>query len=148
MRTTRIYDVASKTWSDGPKMNTKRYGHACFADEETSRIHVMGGLYIFGPGIYAPHNMLDSTEVWTFGADSWQYSANLPEVIDYSSAVASKSDEYVGYIAGGNTRIGTSRKLWGLRREDMTWIVMNKELKIERIGHSLLNVPVKEILGC
>merc|ERR1712223_1432409 len=41
--TTWIYNVVKKYWSEGPKLNEKRYDHACLVDEETRRIHIMGG---------------------------------------------------------------------------------------------------------
>ena len=41
-----------------------------------------------------------------------------------------------------------SRKVWALRRKNMTWIEMNKKLKIGRRRHSLVNVPVATVLGC
>ena len=121
-------------------MNTKRWKHACFQDEETSSIYTAGG-------VDDQFNSLSSTETWTFEENSWQYSANLPGEISWSSAVSSNTDKFIGYIAGGFTRRGASKKIYGLRR-DQAWIEMNKTMKIERYGHSLLNIPVNQVLGC
>ena len=114
-------------------MNTKRWRHACFVDEATFSIFVAGGYDDQG-------NRLSSTEKWTFGQSSWQPSANLPEAISSSSAVSSNGKKYVGYITGG-------RLIFGLRRIDMTWIKMNKTMKIG-IYYSLLNIPANQVLGC
>ena len=122
-------------------MNTKRKGHACFADVETSSIYVVGGWHY-------PTHRLSSTEKWTFGKKSWQPSANLPYAISVSSAVSSNGNKFVGYMAAGSTENEFSEDIFGLRRRDMTWIKMNKKMKIRRAFHSLLNIPAKQVLGC
>ena len=141
MGLTWVYNAVTKTWSEGPKMNTERYHHSCFADKTTSSIHVMGGKD-------NQWNILNSTEMWTLGQKSWQPSANLPEAIDWSSAVASNTDEFVGYMAGGVTRSRVLHYIYGLRRGDMTWIKSNNTIKMGRYGHSLLNIPANQVLGC
>ena len=122
-------------------MRTKRAGHACFADEATSSIFVVGGYD-------DQRNRLSSTEKWTFGQSSWQSSANMPEAISASSAVHSNGKNYVGYLAGGEIGIKDSKDIFGLRRRDMTWIKMNKTMEKGRLWHSLLNIPVNQVLGC
>lgn len=125
-------------------MNDKRSHHACLFDETTSSIHVMGG--------FGENDMdLATTEKWIVGSDTWSVSANLPESIARTSAVSAKSKNYVGYIAGGwgfGTNESYSNEIWGLRRHDMTWIAMNKTLKIGRRSHSMLNIPPEQVLGC
>ena len=120
-------------------MNTKRDGHACFVDDATSSIYVLGG-----------RDNLNSTEKWTFGQNSWQPSASMPVAVDDSSAVSSNGKTFVGYMAGGWTsqKFSGSNIILGLRRRDMTWIKLNKKMNIARKGHSLLNVPVNQVLGC
>ena len=71
--TTWIYDVVSKTWSEGPKMNTKRNSHACVQDTVTSSIYIAGG--------YDQWKKLSSTEKWTLEENSWKHSANLPSCV-------------------------------------------------------------------
>ena len=127
-------------------MTDTRYGHACLVDESTSTIYVMGG--------FNKQNMdLSTMEKWNFGVNgrSWLLSTNLPESVGRSSAVPSKSSTYIGYIAGGwafGKDEYSSNKIWGLRRENMTWIEMTQTLKIGRQDHSLVNVPADEISGC
>ena len=140
--TTWIYDVVNKTWSEGPKMNTKRSGHACFTDKASSSIYVAGGWD-------DQWNDLSSTEKWTFEENnSWQPSANLPEAIYYSSAVSSNTDEFIGYMAGGWKGRRYSNNIYGLKRRQIEWIKLNKTMKIGRYAHSLLNIPANQILGC
>jgi len=138
--TTWIYEVVSKTWSEGPKMKTKRYGHGCFQDTESSSTYIAGG----GDG---QRNRFSSTEKWTFEENSWQPSANLPEAIAALSAVSSNKDEYIGYMTGGYpTRY--SKNIYGLKRREKTWIKLNKTMKTGRCAHSLLNSPPNQVLGC
>ena len=130
-------------------MNDKRSHHACMYDAITSSIHVMGGL---GRDLGFGNNMdLATTEKWIVGSDTWLVSSNLPESIGRTSAVSAKSNNYVGYIAGGRgfaTRELYSNKIWGLRRIDKTWITMNKTLEIGRSDHSLLNISPTQIFEC
>ena len=124
-------------------MNTKRKDHACFVDEATSSIYVVGG--------YDDHgNRLNSTEMWTSGQNSWQPSANFPDAISGSSAVSSSNgNKFVGYMAGvWAGRAYYSEDIFGLRRRDMTWIKLNKTMKTGRYAYSLLNIPAKQVLGC
>ena len=121
-------------------MNTKRWAHVCFQDEETSSIYVVGGRG-------DQSNSLSSTEKWTFEESSWQPSANLPEAIFWSSAVSSNTDEFIGYMAGGST-MRYSNNIYGLRRRQMGWIKLNKTMNTGRYYHSLLNIPANQILGC
>jgi len=138
--TTWIYDVVSKTWSEGPKMKTKRYGHSCFQNTESSSVYIAGGKD-------DQWNELRSTEKWTLEENSWKPSANLPEAIYGSSAVSSNKDEYIGYMVGGlSTRYLPN--IYGLTRRQMEWNKLNKTLKIGRFRHSLLNIPANKILGC
>merc|ERR1712038_213507 len=41
--TTWIYNIVTKDWTQGPKLNEKRSSHACLVDEETRTIHAIGG---------------------------------------------------------------------------------------------------------
>merc|ERR1712061_327890 len=133
-----IYDAVSKTWSEGPKMNTKREGHSCFQNTKSSSIYIAGGRD-------DQFKILSSTEKWTFEENSWQPSANLPEAIDESSAVSSNKDEYIGYMVGGSKGYRRySNKIYGLTRRQMEWIKLNKTLKIGRYAHSLLNIPANQ----
>merc|ERR1719400_647713 len=132
--TTWIYDVVSKTWSEGPKMNTKRFYHSCFQETESSSVYIAGGKD-------DQRNGLSSTEKWTLEENSWQPSANVPEAIIWSSAVSSNKDEFIGYMGGGWTGYRNLPYIYGLRRREKTWIKLNKTMKIGRNSHSLLNVP-------
>ena len=74
---------------------------------------------------------------------------NLKQPVMYSAAVSSRSVEYVGYLVGGGTydrkhHIFNPAKNWGLRRRDMEWIEMSRQLKIPRVGHSAVNVQLGE----
>jgi len=137
---TWIYNVVSKVWTKGPKLNEKRFSHACLVDEETRTIHIVGGWN---------NGRLKSTEKWTFGTDSWISGANLPEAVDESAAVNSHSEETIGYLVAGRTDNGRTSKVWSLRRRDMKWIEDGtKKLKTPRGYHTVVNIPGDQIPGC
>ena len=110
-------------------------------DEATNTVYLMGGQNENG-------NVLDTTEKWIIGTDSWQPSSNLVRKITGSSAISAKSDEYVGYLAGGWASGYFSNEIWGLRRSDDTWVKLAKTLGTRRNYFSLLNIPANQVLGC
>ena len=127
-------------------MNSKRLLHSCVMDETTSTVYVMGGWT-------ERFERNNSTEKWIFGTDSWQPSTNLPIDLSGSSAVSSNSNEYIGYMAGGKTSKGDNgkeetTKVWGLSREDNTWVEMNVTMQMARYEHTLLKIPVDKVLEC
>ena len=103
-------------------------------------------MYVVG-GWKSQMNYLSSTEKWTLGQNSWKPSANLPEGINHSSAVSSNTDELIGYMAGGFHGYWLPH-IYGLRRRQMDWIKLNKTMKTGRYGHSSLNIPANQALGC
>jgi len=144
--TTWIYNVVKKDWTEGPKLNEKRYDHACLVDEETRTIHIIGGNG--GGKRLNGEKRLKSTEKWTFGTDAWIFGASLPEVVEHSAAVSSNSEETIGFLVGGFTDRVTS-KVWSLRRRDMMWIEDgSKTLQTPRSYHTVVNIPGDQIPGC
>ena len=138
---TWIYNIVNNTWTEGPRLNEKRQGHGCFADEQTNVIFVIGGVNSNG--------IMRSTEKWIFGTESWTSSASLPEAVKDSAAVSSRSGETIGYLVGGWTNDGTASKVWKLRRQDERWKeVDSMTLKHARWGHTVVNVPAEHIPGC
>jgi len=139
--TTWIYNVVRKDWTEGPKLNEKREGHACLVEEEKTAIHIMGG--------YDGNELLKSTEKWIFGSDSWISGTSLPEAVIFSAAVNSNSEETIGYLVAGRTENGATSKVWSLRRRDMMWIEEDsKQLKTPRGLHTVVNIPGDQIPGC
>jgi len=141
--TTWIYNVVKKDWTEGPKLNEKRFDHACLVDEEKRAIHIMGG--------YGDNGLSKSTEKWIFGTDAWVSGASLPEAVAVSAAVNSNSEEIVGYLVSGveGTDNGVTSKVWSLRRRDMMWIEDGtKKLKTPRFSHTVVNIPGDQIPGC
>ena len=122
-------------------MNERRFKHSCMLDEATKTVYLMGGENENG-------NTLDTTEKWIIGTDSWQPSSNLVRKIIGSSAVSAKSDDYVGYLAGGWASGARSNEIWGLRRSDDTWVKLAKTLETRRSLFTLLNIPANQVLGC
>jgi len=137
---TWIYNVVSKVWTKGPKLNEKRFSHACLVDEETRTIHIVGGWN---------NGRLKSTEKWIFGTDAWISGAILPEAVHSSAAVNSNSEETIGYLVAGDVENEVTSKVWSLRRRDMSWIEDGtKRLQTPRYRHTVVNIPGDQIPGC
>ena len=137
-----IYDTNSKNWTEGPSLNIARVNHACMVDPKTETIHVMGGYDM------SKYVKLDSTETLKKGSKEWKMGPNLKEQARNPEAVSSRSVEYVGYlVAGWAVGRGNYAKTYGLRRHDMEWVEMSKQLKLPRAHHSVVNVQLGEI-GC
>ena len=78
----------------------------------------------------------------------WESTTDLPEPLDESAAVASNSNQFIGYVAGGNINNGLTDKIWGLRRTDLNWVEMPKRLQKSNYDHSMVNIASNEIPGC
>ena len=138
--------MITKKWTNGPSMKYKRYQHACFYDQQSNSVVVLGGSSgMKGTG---SETALKSTELWNIESKKWISLADSPTSIVLSEAVASKSGEYLGFAAGGQISKETSNKVWGLRRKDMTWWEMPQRLQRARQYHSVVNVASDEIPGC
>ena len=138
--------MITKKWKNGPSMHDKRSQHGCFYDQQTNSVVVLGGSNgMKGTGT---ESGLKSSEQWNLGSKKWISLADFPTSIISSEAVESKSGEYLGFAAGGQTSKETSNKVWGLRRKDMTWWKMPQRLQRARQYHSIVNVPSDEIPGC
>ena len=136
-----MFNTITEEWSQGPSMNQKRRYHSCFYDNQTNFVFVAGGED-------ENYNRLASTEQWTLETNQWIPTPGLPEPLYGSAGVASKSSHFVGFLAGGETNVGNTNKVLGLRRNDLVWEVMPQQLKIARSYHSMVNVPVDQIPGC
>ena len=115
--------------------------HSCFYDEQSNTVFVIGGRNNWGT--------LKSTEKLKLNENfNWESTTDLPEPLDQSSAVASNSNEFIGYVAGGYTNNGKTDKIWGLRRTDLNWVEMPKRLQQLKWTHSMVNIAPDEIPGC
>ena len=106
--------------------------------------------YVFAIGGYNDGwRRLKSTEKLRMNGNSiWESTTDLPEPLYRSAAVASNSNAFIGYVAGGSTSNGRNDKVWGLRRTDLNWVEMPKRLQNSREDHTMVNVASDEIPGC
>ena len=139
--TTWVFNAETEEWSQGPSLKDKRSRHSCFYDDQTNSIFVVGGDDENG-------SFLATTEQWKLNTNQWISTPNIPEPLVTSAGVASKSSQFVGYVAGGHTNSARTNNVLGLRRTDLVWEVMPQKLKIARFRHSMVNVPVDQIPGC
>ena len=134
-----MFNTETQEWTQGPSMNQKRSGHSCFYDDQTNSVFVVGGYN---------GNRLATTEQWRLDTNQWIMTPELPEPLDNSAGVPSKSDQFVGFVAGGSNGGVKTNKIHGLRRSDLTWEIMPQKLQTARMLHSMINLPVDQIPGC
>ena len=138
--TTWFYNPVTNDWTSGPSMKEKRWGHSCFYDIETNSVFVVGG--------WNGTNKA-TTERLNLNTNIWEPTPSLPEPLDASAAVASKSTEYIGFVAGGkNYQTRAIDKMWGPRRRDLIWEEMPQKLQKPRRQHSMVNIAANEVPGC
>ena len=141
MNTTWVFNTKTEEWTQGPSMNQKRYGHSCFYDDQTNSVFVVGG--------YDDNrNILATTEQCNLDTNQWISTPSLPGPLSHSAGVASKSMEYIGFIAGGYTNYNYTKKVLRLRRRNLVWEVAPQQLKKARRDHSIVNLPYDQIHGC
>ena len=143
--TTWIYDSSKNQWTKGPALIEKRHEHSCFFDKQSVSVFVTGG--------WGAKRRLKSTEKLKMNENlSWKSTTDLLEPLANSAAVASNSNQFIGYVAGGFTNNGQhtkkTDKIWGLRRTNLNWVEMPKRLRKSRSSHSIVNVASDEIPGC
>ena len=134
-----MFNTTTEEWSQGPSMKEKRRNHACFYDDQTNSVFVVGGYN---------GNYLATTEKWKLDTNQWISTPELPEFLTHSAGVASKSDQFVGFVAGGYYGGRTTNRIHGLRRSDLTWEIMPQQLQTARYSHLMVNVPADQIPGC
>ena len=120
-------------------MKEKRDRHSCFYDIKSNSVCVIGGYN---------GNKLATTEKWNLDTNQWESTPSLPEPLYHSAGVASKSNDYIGFVAGGYTSSGRTNKVFGLRRRDLKWEVIPQRLQTARYHHSMVNLPSDQVPGC
>ena len=97
------------------------------------------------------HKPLTSTETLRYVNKRWEISSgpSLPEASRWSAAaVASRSNDIVGYLVGGVEKGGVTSKILALRRRDGKFVKIRQRLQIRRWGHTVVNVHSNEIPSC
>ena len=142
MKETKWFDVHSKKWSNGPKMNKARSGHGCLKVPQTSQhksqILVVGG--------YSSDSTIESLEI---GEDKWKVVGNTyPKKDLYANAVTeSHSPKYIAYSIGGRSDSSDYVKsIYGIKH-DFSFIKVGK-LKKPRNWHQSINLLRHEIPNC
>ena len=137
-----MYDSSKNKWTKGPTLREKRYRHSCFYNEQSNTVFVIGG-------VGENERRLKSTEKLKINEKlSWESTTDLPEPLHSSAAVASKSNEFIGYVVGGEANNEITDKIWGLLRTDINWVEMPKRLQTLRGYHTMVNIASDEIPGC
>ena len=136
-----MFNTLTNEWTSGPAMKDKRDSHACFYDAETNSVFVVGGGGVSG--------IVKTTARLNLNTNVWESTPDLPAFLQFSVGVASKSKDFIGFVAGGETaNYEITAKVWGLRRRDLVWEEMPQQLQKARIFHSMVNLASNEIPGC
>ena len=108
----------------------------------------MDNFSVFAIGGNSNGGRLKSTEKLRIGNSIWESTTDLLEPLSSSAAVASNSNQFIGYVAGGWTNNKRTDKIWGLRRTDLIWMEMPKRLQKSRSDHTMVNIASDKIPGC
>ena len=135
----------NNSWTKGPSLNEKRAFHSCFYDKLSNSVFTVSG---YSDSRRHPSRQLATTEKWNLSNNKWEPTSNLTDTLLASAAAASKSREYIGFVAGGISDERATSEVWGLRRSDEQWIQMEQSLNIGRHSHSMVNIAANEIPGC
>ena len=134
-----MFNTDTEEWTQGPKMKEKRIYHSCFYDIKSNAVYIIGGWN---------GRRISTTEKWDLDTNQWELTPSLPEPLYVSAGVASKSNEYIGFVAGGETNSGNTNKVFGLRRRDLNWEVLPQQLQTARYYHSMVSLPSDQVSGC
>ena len=88
---------------------------------------------------------LATTEKWNLSNNKWEPASNLTGTLVGSAAAASKSRDYIGFVAGGILDERVTSKVFGIRRSDEQWIQMEQRLNVGRQSHSMVNIAANKI---
>jgi len=139
--TTWVFNLETEEWTRGPKMKEKRSGHSCFYDIKSNSVFVIGG--------WNGKKRFATTERWNLDTNQWESTPSLPKPLTYSAGVASKSMDYMGFVAGGEINSGRkTNEIFGLRRRDLKWEIMPQQLQKARTYHSMVNLDSDQVPGC
>lgn len=144
MDTTWLYNPVTNEWTSGPPMKEKRKLHSCFYDVKTNSVFVVGGVGIE----FGVESQLATTERLNLDNNVWESTPPLPQPLAYSAGVASKSAEYIGFVAGGSSYGVVSSNVLGLRRKDLNWEEIPQQLKTQKWDHSMVNLAADKVPGC
>ena len=145
---TWVHNTETEEWTQGPKLKEKRGYHSCFYDIKSNSIHIIGGRRWKMDKQDGIRKRMATTRKWNLDTNQWESTPSLPESLSFSAGVASKSMDYIGFIAGGYTNSGTTNKIFGLRRRDLNWEIMPQQLQTARYHHSMINLPNDQVPGC
>ena len=135
---TRILNIETLNWRNGPSLKQKRQNYDCTILEGT--VYVVGGRD-------ENENFLSSIETLKLEDNEWKFSSKeLPTPLAYLQVVASHSLDHIIYLIGGKTRdcyTCYNKEIYGLRRNGEEWEKVG-QLQIGRMNHVTVNANFSE----
>jgi hypothetical protein len=123
----------NKMWTEGPQLQSKRWGHACGrirkdSDSQELSIIVAGG--------YDADSKFSSVEILDLGSNEWRKGPEIPFGIQEAAMVEDQNGGVV-IVGGSSSSILYLDTLYQLPHggEDATWTQMEQKLKLGRSNH-------------
>ncbi len=142
---TFYFTFGEESWTDGPELKIKRYGHSCGKirrdkDSQEMSINVAGGS--------DDSSILSSVEILHEGSNEWQTGPELPFGIDFSQMIENQNGGVV-LIGGLSSSVSNLDTLYQLPHggQDAVWTKMEQKLETGRRFHTAFMVP-DNIVDC
>ncbi len=144
---TFYFTFGEESWTEGPELKIKRYGHSCGKirrnkESQEMSIIVAGGW---------DGSFLSSVEILDEGSNEWQTGPELPFKIDSSRMVEDQNGGVVliGGLSSSGVSLDTLEALYQLPHggQDAVWTKMEQKMQTGRWQHTAFMVP-DNIVNC
>jgi hypothetical protein len=136
---TFYYTFGEESWTLGPELKTKRFGHACGRIQRNSKSQ---GVSIIVVGGYNESSILSSVEILDESSNEWKTGPELPFGIYQSKMVEDQNGGVVliGGLTSSNDLLLNLYQLPNAGR-DAAWTMMDQKLKTGTFFHTAFLVP-------
>ncbi len=141
---TFYFTFGEESWTEGPKLKIKRFGHSCGKIRRGKKSQEMSIIVAGGYG----GSYLSSVEKMDEGLNEWQAGSDLPFGIDGSQMVEDQNGGVV-LIGGDSSSVGRLDTLYKLPHagRDAVWTKMQQKFKSRRYLHTACMFP-DDIVEC
>jgi hypothetical protein len=137
---TFYFTFGEESWTEGPELKIKRYGHSCGKIRRNNESQEMS--IIVAGGDDGGSSYLSSVEILDEGSNEWQTGPELLFVITKSQMVEDQNGGVV-LIGGWSSSVGNLDTLYQLPHggQDAVWTKMEQKMKTGRYEHTAFLVP-------
>jgi hypothetical protein len=143
---TFYFTFGEESWTEGPELKIKRYGHSCGKIRRNNESQEMS--IIVAGGDDGGSSYLSSVEILDEGSNEWQTGPELLIVITKSQMVEHQNGGVV-LIGGQSSFDDKLDTLYQLPHggQDAVWIKMEQKMQTVRSSHTAILVP-DNIVDC